>query len=80
MTLSLPPEIQKFIDEQVQAGRFSSPEAVVAAAIAEMRQSDDELDDDTIAAINEGLEQADRGEGIELDEFRARMMKRISGK
>ena len=79
MTLSLPPEVQRFIDEQVQAGRFSSPEAVVAAAIAEMRQSDDELSGDTIAAINEGLEQADRGEGIELDAFRAQMMKRIAG-
>lgn len=80
MTLSLPRDIQQFIDEQVKAGHFPSPEAVVEAAIIEMRRADEELDDQTVAAINEGLEQADRGEGVELDEFRAQTMKRIAGK
>ena len=80
MTLSLRPEVQEFIDEQVTTGRFSSAEAVIEAAIAEMRQAGDELEDETIAAINEGLEQADRGEGIELNEFRAQFLKRSSGK
>ena len=80
MTLSLSRDIQQFIDEQVKAGHFPSPEAVVEAAIIEMRRADEELDDQTVAAINEGLEQADRGEGVELDEFRAQAMKRIAGK
>jgi Arc/MetJ-type ribon-helix-helix transcriptional regulator len=80
MTLSLSRDIQQFIDEQVKAGHFPSPEAVVEAAIIEMRRADEELDDQTIAAINEGLEQADRGEGVELDEFRSQTMKRIAGK
>ena len=80
MTLSLPRDVQQFIDEQVKAGHFPSPEAVVEAAIIEMRRADEELDDQTVAAINEGLEQADRGEGVELDEFRAQTMKRIAGK
>lgn len=78
MTLSR--DVQQFIDEQVKAGHFPSPEAVVEAAIIEMRRADEELDDQAIAAINEGLEQADRGEGVELDEFRAQTMKRIAGK
>lgn len=77
MTLSR--DVQQFIDEQVKAGHFPSPEAVVEAAIIEMRRADEELDDQTIAAINEGLEQADRGEGVELDEFRSQTMKRIAG-
>lgn len=80
MTLSLRRDVQQFIDEQVKAGHFPSPEAVVEAAIIEMRRADEELDDQTIAAINEGLEQADRGEGVELDEFRVQTMKRIAGK
>lgn len=78
MTLSLRRDVQQFIDEQVKAGHFPSPEAVVEAAIIEMRRADEELDDQTIAAINEGLEQADRGEGVELDEFRVQTMKRIA--
>jgi len=77
MQLSLRPEIQRFIDEQVKSGRFPTPEALVEAAIVEMREADD-LDDDTIAAINEAEDQADRGEGTDLDVFRAQMTKRFN--
>lgn len=80
MTLSLLRDVQQLIDEQVKAGHFPSPEAVVEAAIIEMRRADDQLDDQTIAAINEGLEQADRGEGVELDEFRSQTFNCIGGK
>jgi len=73
MTLSLRPEFQKFIDEQVKAGLYPTPEAVVEAALADMQHPDD-LDDETIAAINEAEAQADRGEGIDFDTFRAEML------
>jgi putative addiction module CopG family antidote len=80
MNLSLRPEIQHFIDEQVKAGRYPTPEALVEAAIAEMQETDDaDLDEATIAAINEAEEQADRGEGVDLDTFRARMNQRFTG-
>ena len=36
-----------------------------------------DLDDETIAAIKEAESQADRGEGEELDAFRARMNQRM---
>ena len=55
----------------MKAGRFPTPQSVVEAAIADMR--DDQLldlDDSTIAAINEAEAQADLGQGEELDEFR----------
>jgi Arc/MetJ-type ribon-helix-helix transcriptional regulator len=73
------PDLERFIDEQVKTGRYPSPEAVVEAAIADFRDnSGAELDDDTIAAINEAEEQADRGEGMELDAFRDHMNKRMT--
>jgi Arc/MetJ-type ribon-helix-helix transcriptional regulator len=73
------PDLERFIDEQVKTGRNPSPEAVVEAAIADFRDnSSAELDDDTIAAINEAEEQADRGEGMELDAFRDHMNKRMT--
>lgn len=79
MNLSLRPEIQRFIDEQVKAGRYPTPEAVVEAAVADMRDIEDlELDGATIAAINEAEDQADRGEGVDLDTFRASMNKRFT--
>jgi Arc/MetJ-type ribon-helix-helix transcriptional regulator len=73
------PDLERFIDEQVKTGRYPSPEAVVEAAIADFRDNPGaELDDDTIAAINEAEEQADRGEGMELDAFRDHMNKRMT--
>jgi Arc/MetJ-type ribon-helix-helix transcriptional regulator len=70
------PDLERFIVEQVEAGHYPSAEAVVEAAIADFRDSfSAELDDQTIEAINEAEEQADRGEGMELDAFRVRISK-----
>jgi len=79
MKLALRPDIERFIDEQVKSGRFPSPESVIEAAVADMR--DDqliELDDATVDAINEAEAQADRGEGEDLDTFRDRMRQRLN--
>ncbi|MDB5173337.1 MAG: hypothetical protein JWN51_2110 [Phycisphaerales bacterium] len=79
MDLSPPHEITRIIDEKVKAGHFPNREAVIAAAILEMHDGDaSQLDEATIAAISEGNAQADRGEGIDLDTFRARMAQRFS--
>jgi putative addiction module CopG family antidote len=75
MRITLKPELERFIEERVKAGAYPSADAVVEAAIIYMRDS--ELDDETIAAINEGSEQARRGEGTTLDEVRAHMKKRM---
>jgi Arc/MetJ-type ribon-helix-helix transcriptional regulator len=72
-------DLVQFIDELVKTGRYPSPEAVVEAAIADLRDnSGAEFDDETVAAINEAEAQADRGEGIDLDHFREHMNKRMS--
>jgi putative addiction module CopG family antidote len=78
MDLTLRPETRRFIDDQVKAGRFASPDDLVEAAIEDMRLGHEtKLDDATIAAINEGEEQADRGEGIDFAVFRAQWKKRL---
>jgi antitoxin ParD1/3/4 len=40
MNLSLSPDVQKLINEQVNSGRYSSPEDVVAAAIMALDQQE----------------------------------------
>ncbi|MDB5353840.1 MAG: putative addiction module antidote protein family [Phycisphaerales bacterium] len=40
MSLQLKPELQKFIDDQVKAGRYDSPEEVVEAGIATLVQQE----------------------------------------
>ena len=74
------PQVTKFIDEQVKAGRFRSAQAAVEAAVKRMilDQEGDELDDQTIAAINRAEDQIARGEGIDFHRFADDMRKRIS--
>jgi putative addiction module CopG family antidote len=73
------PELQKFIDEQVRAGRYSSAQAVVEAAVEQMMLDGEayELDDRTAEAINRGEEQIDRGEGIDFHQFAAELRKKF---
>ena len=81
MNLSLSPDIQHFIQEQVRSGRFPSPEAVVEAAVGDLRDaSASGLDDATVEAINEAEAQADRGEGMELAPFREHISKRFTAR
>jgi Arc/MetJ-type ribon-helix-helix transcriptional regulator len=81
MNLTFRPDIQRFIDDQVKSGRFPTPEALIEAAVDDMRSNGEaDLDDETIAAINEAEEQADRGEGEDLDAFRARMTRSFNAK
>ena len=72
------PDLERFVADQVKAGNYPSPEAVVEAAVADLRDNlSGELDDETVAAINEAEDQADRGEGMDLDAFRVHMSKHI---
>ncbi len=74
MQITLKPELEQFVEEQVKAGHYSSVEALVEAALLGMRENF-ELDDETIDAINEAEAQADRGEVMTLEECRAHMRK-----
>jgi putative addiction module CopG family antidote len=71
MNLSLSQDVQRFIEEKVRAGQYATPEEVIHTAIARL-QSDEaiELDDEQLAAIEEGLAQADRGEGRPWEQVR----------
>ena len=40
MNLTLPPQIQKLIDERVRSGKYKTPEDVVAAAVATLEQQE----------------------------------------
>jgi len=81
MQLNLKPETQKFIEEQVTAGRFRTSEELVDEAVGRMMADEEaDLDDETIAAIKEAEAQFERGECIDFDEVVARMRKKISAR
>ena len=73
------PELEKFIDAQVKAGHFSSPEAAVEAAVEQMmiERAGFDLDDETADAINRASEQIERGEGIDFKKFAAEMRRKF---
>jgi len=74
------PELAKFIDDQVKAGRFPSAQAAVEAAVEQMMFDEefDEIDDETAAAINRAEEQIARGEGIDFKQFAAEMRRKFA--
>jgi Arc/MetJ-type ribon-helix-helix transcriptional regulator len=55
MNVTLSPDIEQRIAEQVRSGRFPTPAAVIEAAVAGMNEGwfDSALDADDVAALNE---------------------------
>jgi antitoxin ParD1/3/4 len=83
MNVSLNPKLARFVEEQIKAGRFSSPEEVVNGALARL-QTEQELSAEDVehlrAELAPGIAQADRGELEPWDpeEIRAEVERRAS--
>ena len=78
MTLELKPELEAIIQRQLQSGAFSSAEEVIERALEFLTAEEDWLADnrDKIAAeIQEGWEEAQRGELTDGENVRAEMQK-----
>ena len=74
MNITLSSDTAKRITEKVRSGDYESADAIVEQAVAFFLDYEDEPMDEeefrqTKAAISEALDQADRGEGISLEEF-----------
>jgi Arc/MetJ-type ribon-helix-helix transcriptional regulator len=67
------PEFEKFIDEQVRQGSFSSANEVIEAGLARLMldSSSDDFDAETKAAIDRAVGQFERGEDRSFKEFAA---------
>lgn len=84
MPISLSAETQKLIEEQMKETGVETADELVRVALRTLHQTRGEdfedLDPDTQAAIEEGLAQADRGEGRPWtdvrEELRARFIDR----
>ena len=74
MEITLRPETLERINEKLHRGEFESADAIVEQAVRfYLDYEDEEMDSqefrDTEAAIDEALEQAERGDGISLEDF-----------
>ena len=63
MNVTLTSATQKLLEERMQQGQYSTPDDALQDALRTLRDIEaHELDDETLAAIEEGLAQANRGE------------------
>lgn len=83
MKLTLPPKVQRLIEEQVSSGKYETPEDVVAAGLASLEQQQRFADfapgelDELLAVADEEI---DRGELLDGEEaFVARRRRRSRG-
>jgi antitoxin ParD1/3/4 len=65
MTNSLTPDLASFVANAVSAGKYDSPEAVVAAGLRLLQEQEQEFDD-LRRKVQEGIDEIDRGEFIEI--------------
>ncbi len=81
MTIQIKPELQQFVEEQVKAGRFATPEDVVEAGLGRLRDDDfgdfraGELD----SLIGSAEAQFARREDHSMSEVRSRFRDKAAG-
>lgn len=83
MNISLTPATQRLLEEEMARRGYRTADDAVRVALERMRQDEtkfiEDLDPETQAAIEEGLAQAERGEGRPWEdvreEIRARFIK-----
>ena len=81
MDLELSPEVQQFVEDRVKSGEYGSVREVLEAGINRlMLDPEPELDADTLAAIDEGLAQIERGETVPWPEVRDELLKKYPPK
>jgi putative addiction module CopG family antidote len=73
MNLTVNPEMEKFIEEQVKAGYFNSPSEVLEAGLARLMldPEPEELSEEDAIALETAFDQMDRGETIDGEQFHA---------
>ncbi|MEL6351940.1 MAG: type II toxin-antitoxin system ParD family antitoxin [Cyanobacteria bacterium J06627_28] len=69
MQLVLPPEIEAFVQRQVESGRYSSPLEVAITAFQRMQEQDEDIYQGRLSELQEdariGLEAYERGEIVD---------------
>lgn len=81
MNVSLTPELERFIAEQVEAGRYRSASEVVRDAVRLLQAQLEERAVKLEAlrkAVEVGLSELDRGEGLSADEVFKDLLDRLN--
>ena len=75
MEIELSAEAKRFIDETIRSGGYASVQEVIEAGIARlMLDPPPQIDEETLADINEGIAQIERGETIPWHGLRTELL------
>lgn len=78
MNIKLPSDQQKWLEEQIEAGRFASLDEAIAAAVDDLRVS--QINEDLSWAkpyVDEALEQVRRGEVMSGEDYMMRLQNKL---
>jgi antitoxin ParD1/3/4 len=79
MNVSLTPELEKFIVDKVRSGMYYSASEVIREGLRLLREQDELKQrrlEEMRKKIDRGIEQLDRGEGVDGEKFFAALRKR----
>jgi len=84
MEISLPPELEKYVESQVAIGRFRSAEDMISAGLLRLKEEGidalptcDPRREELEARLIKSIDQIECGEGIEMGEALVALKRRI---
>lgn len=84
MNIVLSPETQRLLEARMRTGRFATPDDAVRAALQTLGDVEgdalEDLDPETLAAIERAEAQGDRGEGRPWEQVREELRARYVNK
>jgi Arc/MetJ-type ribon-helix-helix transcriptional regulator len=80
MNVTLSPQTQKLLEERMKEGDYASPDDIIRVALETLEgEAIEDLDPQTLEAIDRAEAQAERGEGISIDQARAELRRKHPG-
>lgn len=73
MTLTITPEVEALLRQELNSGRFRDPNELIATALAVLADSTPRDLHELDAVIQEGIDSAERGEVYRAEEARAHL-------
>ncbi len=81
MNITLGPETQRLLEDQLKSGQYTSPDEVLRAALNALNEiSPGELDEATLDAIDESEDQIEHGQVEDWEDVRARISAKYPGR
>jgi len=68
MSLHLPDDLERFVNEKVRSGRFVSTQEAIAEAVRLLREQEESEDSRVLDGIRQGLDEMHAGKGRPADE------------